>query len=150
MSDKMHTSEMTASEAMAIEAKVEAAKPMTASRICGKAASLVGGDRAKTHGDKTENHQNIADLWNAYLGEALIARLTPTDVALMMALLKIARTKSGTFNPDDFIDMAGYAGVAGEIAALVNVVSPPKTQDDDKIEPLTFRQQMNRNRGLDV
>jgi hypothetical protein len=87
--------------------------------ICAKAAVLVGGDREATHGDKVENHQNIARLWNAYLdwrlpeGEALTAK----DVALMMALLKIARTKLGAHNPDDYVDLAGYAGCAGEIAS---------------------------------
>lgn len=91
---------------------------MKAHELCAKAAELVGGDRAKTHGDKVENHRNIAALWNAYLGWRLDDghKLTPRDVALMMALLKIARTKTGGHNPDDYIDLAGYAGVAGEIA----------------------------------
>ena len=72
--------------------------------------------RARTHGDKVQNHQAIADLWNGYLGNRLATAIEPRDVALMMALLKIARTKYGAHNPDDYIDMAGYAGVAGEIA----------------------------------
>ena len=82
------------------------------------AAGLVSGDRAAQHGDKLENHRDIAALWNAYLGWRLPegATLTPQDVALMMALLKIARTKAGGHNADDYVDLAGYAGVAGEIA----------------------------------
>ena len=90
----------------------------TAGEVCGRAASLVGGDRQKTHGDKVENHQNIAGLWNAYLGWRLVSDgwLKPADVALMMALLKIARTKTGSHNLDDYVDLAGYAGVAAEIA----------------------------------
>lgn len=90
---------------------------MNAEEVCKKAAELVGGDRAKTHGPKVKNHQNIADHWNAYLGDRLRDKLTPKDVALMMAELKIARTKLGAYNPDDYIDGAGYFGVAGEIAA---------------------------------
>jgi len=86
---------------------------MNAEEICKKAGELVGGDRAKTHGDKFENHLNIARLWSAYLGCAI----TPEQVALMMGLLKIARTKTGTYNPDDFIDLVGYASIAGDIAA---------------------------------
>jgi len=35
----------------------------------------------------------------------------------MMILLKMARQMTGEYNPDDFVDMAGYAGCAGEIAA---------------------------------
>lgn len=92
--------------------------PMRAENYCIRAANLVGGSRAKTHGDKTENHNNIAALWNAYLGNRLCdwTTLSAKDVALMMALLKIARTKTGAHNQDDYIDMAGYAGCAGEIA----------------------------------
>jgi len=91
---------------------------MKAADICARAAELVGGDRENTHGNKVENHQNIARLWNAYLGWRLGdgCLLGPRDVALMMCLLKIARTKLGAHNPDDYLDLAGYAGVAGEIA----------------------------------
>lgn len=95
-----------------------------ASTICEKAAGLVAGDRQKTHGDKVKNHQNIADLWSAYL--LLVARrsgivlpdhlLTAADASVMMVLLKAARTTEGAFNLDDFVDMCGYAGCAGEIA----------------------------------
>lgn len=88
---------------------------MNASDVCTKAADLVGGDRAATHGDKVQNHDNIAALWNAYLQGHLVVALTAHDVALMMALLKIARTKTGRFNPDDYVDLAGYAGCAAEI-----------------------------------
>jgi len=91
---------------------------MNAEEIATTAAGLIGGDRAAQHGDKTANHQNIAALWNAYLGWRLPDEclLKPKDVALMMALLKIARTKSGSHNLDDYTDLAGYAAVAGEIA----------------------------------
>jgi len=34
-----------------------------------------------------------------------------------MALLKIARTKIGKVNPDDYVDACGYLGIAGEIAS---------------------------------
>ena len=93
---------------------------VTASDFCKIAALLVDGSRAETHGNKTENHKNIACLWNAYLGWRLGegCLLTPKDVALMMVLLKVARTKCGAHNSDDFIDMAGYSGVAAEIAAF--------------------------------
>ena len=38
------------------------------------------------------------------------------DVAMMMALLKIARIQSGTGTDDSFVDLAGYAACGGEIA----------------------------------
>ena len=94
---------------------------MKAHEICTNAANLVGGDRQKTHGDMVKNHDNIARLWEAYLNirPDWDAPLTALDVAHMMGLLKIARTQAGTFNLDDYIDMAGYASVAGEIAAEI-------------------------------
>ncbi len=77
---------------------------------------LVSGDRAATHGDKVQNHQNIAALWSAYTGYTI----TCDQVAIMMILLKIARTKLGTLNRDDFVDAAGYCGVAAEIVGKLN------------------------------
>ncbi len=90
----------------------------TAGWIARRAAMITEGDRAAQHGPKELNHQNIADHWNAYLGKRLSSRLTPLDVALMMVELKIARTKAGAgrINQDNFVDMAGYAACAGEIA----------------------------------
>jgi hypothetical protein len=95
---------------------------MKATEICAKASDLTGGDRARTHGDKTKNHHNIATLWNAYLrnAEKLSVEIDAKDVALMMALLKIGRTQAGSYNLDDYVDLAGYAGVAGEIAGIVD------------------------------
>ena len=33
----------------------------------------------------------------------------------MMALLKVARTQTGAFNLDDFVDAAGYCALAAEM-----------------------------------
>lgn len=91
-----------------------------AHELLADAAAIVEGDRAAQHGPKERNHQNIADHWNAYLGTRLgpAQEITALDVALMMVLLKVARTKAGDGrdNRDNYVDMAGYAGVAGEIA----------------------------------
>jgi hypothetical protein len=96
---------------------------MTAGDILGTAREIVAGDRHRTHGDKVQNHENIAALWNAYWaimrGRAERDPLAPfraLDVALMMALLKVARTQLGQHNADNYVDLAGYAGVAGEVA----------------------------------
>lgn len=86
---------------------------VTTAQVLETALALTGGDRAKQHGPKIQNHQNIADLWNAYKPEAA---MTAHDVAIFMALVKVARTKSGTFNVDNYIDGAGYFGIAAECA----------------------------------
>ena len=56
-------------------------------------------------------HSNIARLWSAYLDVKIEAH----DVALMMALLKMARTKLGAVSKDTYIDMSAYSAIAGEI-----------------------------------
>lgn len=89
---------------------------MKASDIARKAADLVSGDRAQSHGDMADNFGRCADLWSAYLGKRLDTGLTAVDVGNMMALLKIARTQTGDVNADDFVDGAGYLACAGEIA----------------------------------
>ena len=74
--------------------------------------NLVSGNRNDTHGDKLRNHQNIADLWSAYLS----IEISPMQVATLMVLLKVARTKEGSHNIDDYVDACGYAAIAGDIA----------------------------------
>lgn len=97
-------------------------EPMTAGNICRMAADLVSGDRARQHGDKGENFAKTARLWQAYLDTRRDpkAPLSAVDVANLMVMHKLARTQSGSFNPDDFVDIAGYAGCGGEIAAEEN------------------------------
>lgn len=86
-----------------------------AADICKQAAELVAGERDRQHGKKLENHKNIARLWHTYLRKR-IDYISEHDVAMLMCLLKIARTQTGDHNVDDYIDLAGYAGCAGEIA----------------------------------
>ena len=76
-----------------------------------KANVLVKGQREIDYGDKTKNHDNIAKLWSAYLDTPVTAH----DVAIMMTLLKVARTKVGVVNEDTYTDMAAYGAIAGEI-----------------------------------
>jgi len=76
-----------------------------------RAHTLVRGDRERDYGDKVKNHNNIAKLWSAYLDVSVTAH----DVAIMMTLLKIARTKLGEVSEDTYTDMAAYGAIAGEI-----------------------------------
>ena len=71
-----------------------------------------------SHGDAFSNHAEIAEYWNIFLDKKLqpMANITADDVALMMILLKISRNNQGRkINMDNFVDMAGYAAIAGEI-----------------------------------
>lgn len=84
---------------------------MRASEVLKTAESLITGDRAKTHGPALENHMNIAALWSAYLG----VEISPFQAAINMALLKLARTKTGEDNDDDLVDAAAYIALAAQI-----------------------------------
>ena len=84
---------------------------MKSNQILNQASVLVQGQREKDYGDKTENHSNIARLWSAYLDIPIQAH----DVAILMALLKIARTKLGAVSKDTYVDMSAYSAIAGEI-----------------------------------
>ena len=75
-----------------------------------KTLEAVTGKREDDYGDKLKNHQNIADLWSIYLK----TKITAHDVAICMALLKIARIMH-SHHEDAYIDLAGYAAIAREI-----------------------------------
>ena len=95
----------------------QSAKPTTRKTILEAAEACVCRDRQDTHGKPEDSFGEIADLWTAYLD--IGREITPVDVAQMMILLKIARAKGNPKHADNWIDMAGYAACAGEIAADV-------------------------------
>lgn len=111
---------------------------MTRSEILDTAKKMVCGDREEDYGTPENNFQNIADLWKAYKG----VEFSALDVAMMMALLKIARIKAGT-KVDSFVDLAGYAACGGEIAqphqekvgdtikSIINQYSEDKTPEKE-------------------
>ncbi len=95
----------------------ETQQPTTRKTILDAAEKCVCHDRQDTHGRPEDSFGAIADLWTAYLD---IGRdITPVDVAQMMILLKVGRAKENPKHQDNWVDMAGYAACAGEIAADV-------------------------------
>lgn len=86
---------------------------MTRAEILDKAKSYVVGDREQDYGSPESNFGRIANLWTAFLNVSI----SPTDVAAMLALLKIARIASGHAKDDNWVDLAGYAACGGEIEA---------------------------------
>ena len=85
---------------------------MTPVEILETAAGLVGGDRAKQHGDYRLLHRRVADLWSAYLK----TDLGPENVAFMMVLLKVVRDEMGDYNPDDGVDASAYTALWAALA----------------------------------
>lgn len=79
-------------------------------------------DRSKEHGHTERSFGLIGDLWGNYITHAFTIRgetkLYPHDVALMMDLVKTARSVYG-YSKDNFTDKAGYT-------ALAAMLTPPK------------------------
>lgn len=85
---------------------------MKRSEILDAAKKCVCQDRNEQYGSPEDNFGKIAELWSAYRGELFLKR----DVAMMMALVKIARIYAGE-TEDSYIDLAGYAACGGELAS---------------------------------
>lgn len=93
--------------------------PMTRKEILQSAEKCVCGDREQQYASPENNFTTIAMFWNTYLMKKRNIKpdITPEDVAVMMALLKIARISDGKFKADSFVDACGYLACAGEIEA---------------------------------
>ena len=91
---------------------------MTRAETLDAAKKCVMGDRQDDYGTPERNFENIAALWTDYLRAANpmnCVKISPKDAAVMMALMKIARIANGN-KEDSFVDLAGYAACAAEIA----------------------------------
>lgn len=82
------------------------------SKVLDTAKEYVTKDRAAEHGDMEDNFLTIAAYWNTHLG---IHSVGPQDVAVMMALLKLARIKQNEGHLDNWVDACGYMACGGEI-----------------------------------
>lgn len=85
---------------------------MNRTEILKKANECVTGYRQQDYGEAEDNFGIIAKLWSAYTGR----EYTALDVAMMLGLVKVGRAASGNYHPDNYVDLAGYAACAGEIA----------------------------------
>lgn len=101
------------------------AKKLTRAAVLEKARACVCGEREEDYGSPEDSFGCIAELWEAYLRAACVSpnaiiTVTPTDVAMMMALLKIARVGTSFVGgtADSFVDLAGYAACGAECAEV--------------------------------
>lgn len=112
--DRRDAAAVQAAEAAAMYAEQDKAAPVwIASRksILEDAEKCVCGHREEDYGSPEDSFATIAELWTTYSGHLF----TAVDVAMMMALLKIARIAGGRGSEDSFVDLAGYAACGGEI-----------------------------------
>lgn len=79
----------------------------------------VRGERTDSYGAPEDSFQLIGDLWTTYLNgnkpECIHTYISPKDVAMMLCLLKVARTVGGKDKLDNYVDLANYAVIAGDM-----------------------------------
>jgi len=87
-----------------------------------EAARIIAGDRDEKYGGPEENFERISKIWSTILG----IHITQEDVAMLMIGLKVARyaNKAG-FQPDTWVDIAGYAGCGYEVGRIQSEKSTP-------------------------
>lgn len=89
---------------------------MNRKEILESAIKCVCQDRQDAYGNPESNFSKIAEYWNVYLGNRINQELDGEDIAVMMALLKIARKNTGKPKMDNYIDACGYLSIAGEMS----------------------------------
>lgn len=70
--------------------------------------------RGQQYADPATNHLRISHLWSTYLERYV----SPEQVAMCMALLKIARSMESREYADNYIDAAAYLSISGELATM--------------------------------
>lgn len=85
---------------------------MKRGEVLDAAKALITGDREAAYGTPQENLGLTAALWSVWLG----IPITAVDVAMLNDLQKSARTKRNPKHADSYVDKAGYAALAAELA----------------------------------
>lgn len=114
-------------------------KPDVKAEIADEAKRIVTGARRSAYGTPENNFGRIARLWNSHLVNVGIldanvmgdpeakGGITPGDVSLMMALMKVARLAETSDHRDSYVDLVGYALTAAEVNG-VQPLTPDKPQ----------------------
>ncbi len=85
---------------------------MTTWSILGHTAKVLE-ERRDDYGDPAEQFKAIAERWSITLG----TRVTPSQVALCMIDLKLARLAYDPGHVDSMVDVIGYAALLKEVRA---------------------------------
>lgn len=99
-------------EKPAVDARQES-EPWTRKRVLSEAERCVCGKREQDYGTPEDSFSRIAEFWATYKD----VEFSPVDVAIMMALLKVARIANNPGHMDNYVDGCGYFCVGGELSA---------------------------------
>ena len=82
----------------------------------------VTANRNESYDAPEDNFQRIADLWTAFAkGQGKDITFTAQDVSMYMMLMKLGRLAFNPTHHDSIVDVAGYAGCAGQIASIERI-----------------------------
>ena len=81
------------------------------------------GDRNKTYGDPTEQHERAAEIYNAMSNSCLTAR----DIVDVLIAVKLSRLQVSPAHHDTHVDIAAYAAIRQEITD--NWINYPRDED---------------------
>lgn len=95
--------------------------------ILNDAIGLVNGPRQKDYGKPEVNFSRIAARWSQHLG----ITVTPYQVCLLMAELKLARLASGEYHEDSLTDGAAYLALAAEMHGVGRSIA---STDADRVD----------------
>lgn len=76
-----------------------------------EAANLIDGDRNVDYGEPIDNFNRISALWSVLFQR----EVTNSEVALAMALVKVARLVHQPDHHDSYVDAAGYLAIGDEL-----------------------------------
>lgn len=85
---------------------------MNREEILNTAENLINGERAKNYGSAEENFTRLGKMIGGYLG----IEISPSDVAVILTMLKLARIKGNAAYIDNWVDGCGYLALGGEIS----------------------------------
>lgn len=88
-------------------------------QILEKIEATICRERVDVHGKPEDTFALIAEYWSTYMSQEVgkIVVLDGSDVAVMMALFKVARFQVQPMHMDNVIDGAGYFVLAGELVS---------------------------------
>lgn len=85
--------------------------------ILEKTKKTICNDRQDVYGEPENSFPVIASYWSTYLTEITKTKITLTsrNVADLLSLFKLARITTGKYKEDNYIDLCGYAAIAGSL-----------------------------------
>lgn len=83
-------------------------------QVLRRAETLVTGDRRQDYGEASRSFEALAQIWSTLLGRE--PHITPCEVALCLAALKLWRCSTSPGSMDSWTDLAGYAALGWEVS----------------------------------